>query len=624
MSLSLEGHEEGEDKTMPLKLGGAGLPSLAAGALMGMAMAVQPASAADFKFGDVSLSIDSIASVGMTLRASKQDCMYIAVVNGGCPDGIGQSANINTDDGNINFDQWDVVSAPVKIVTDFEARWENWGAFARVRAYYDHAIYHEAGQNSTAYGVRPLRDQLRGDDARNSARGIDLLDAFVFTSFDLGTVPTTLRAGKQVINWGESLALQGGMNQFNAVDVAAIRTPGAEIREALLPEESIYANFQLPAGLSLEAFYAFNWRKTELDAVGTFFSSADLFGPGGAYVNTVVPEQPNPEGLGTLYRAAGNLADDQGQYGAKIGYWAEWLNDGTELAAYFVNYHSKLPILEYSNGAPPAIDGALCAPAPSCGLPAQFYRDAYPEDIKYVGASFATTVLGSTLAGEALYSWNTPFQISSGETLGARWLQNGTGLPVTALPYDQTPGAFPQGYFREKVISGQLSTITILNPSENLVKAIDADLVTFITNWGFQHLPSISDARASVLSGGRGSEITHPNAIVQGALYNPNQPLVKADTFSHGYRLIAVADYNNVLNTPWTLSPTIQWGQDFKTAAGPIGPGFLKDRKTVTMGINARQGSWLASLSYTNSFGNKFQNFMQDRDFVSMSVSYAF
>lgn len=614
---------------MPLKLGGARLPVLAAGAVLGTAMALQPAGAAEFRFGDVSLSIDSIASVGVTVRASKQDCMYIATLNGGCPDGIGQSANINTDDGNINFDQWDVVSAPVKVVSDFEMRWENWGAFARVRAYYDHAIYQEAGRNSTAYGSRPLRDHLRGDDARNSARGIDLLDAFVFTNFDLGTMPTTLRAGKQVINWGESLALQGGMNQFNAIDVAAIRTPGAELREALLPEESIYVNFQLPAGLSLEAFYAFNWRKTELDAVGTFFSSLDFFGPGGAYVNTVVPEQPNPEGIGTLYRAASDLADDQGQYGVKLGYWADWLNDGTELAAYFVNYHSKLPILEYSNGAPPAIDGAICSPPPPappvpCGLPAQFYRDAYPEDIKYVGASFATTVLGSTLSGETLYSWNTPFQISSGEILGARWLENGTGLPVTALPYDPTLGAFPQGYFREKVITGQLSTITILNPSEKIVQSINADLITFITNWGFQHLPSISDARASVLSGGRGSEITHPNAIVQGALYNPNQPLVKADTFSHGYRLIAVADYNNVLNTPWTLSPTIQWGQDFKTSAGPIGPGFLKDRKTVTLGVNARQGSWLANLSYTNSFGNKFQNVMQDRDFISASLSYAF
>ena len=609
---------------MTIRKGGGHLPAWVAGAALAALTAASPAAAIDYNFGDVSLSIDSITSVGVTVRASGQDCMYVSVLNGGCPDGKGQSANINTDDGNINFEQWDVVSAPVKIVSDFEMRWENWGAFARLRAYYDHAIYEEAGQNDTRFGRRPLTDSLRGDDARNSARGIELLDAFVFANFDIGSIPSTVRVGKQVINWGESLALQGGMNQFNSIDVAAIRTPGAELREALLPEESVYVNLALPASLSLEAFYAFNWRETELDAAGTFFASNDLFGPGGRYVNTVAPEQPNPDGPGTIYRAEGDRADDQGQYGAKLGYWADWLNRGTELSAYFVNYHSKLPILEYSNGAPPAIDGAICAPAPSCGLGTQYYRDAYPEDIKYVGGSFATTVLGSTLAGEALYSWNTPFQISSGESLGARWLENGTGLPVAQLPYDQTPGAFPKGYFREDVISAQISTITILNPSENIVKAIDADLFTFITNWGFQHLPNISDARASVLSGGRGSEITHPNPIVQGALYNPAQPLVKADTFSHGYRLIAIADYNNAFDTPWTLSPTIQWGHDFGTAAGPIGPGFIEDRKTVTVGVSARQGVWKADLNYTNSFGNDFQNFTQDRDFISASLSYAF
>ncbi|MEP2829791.1 DUF1302 domain-containing protein [Parvibaculum sp.] len=609
---------------MRFRRGNYGVAALVGAATLGLAATAQPANATEYKFGDTTLSIDSIASVGVIVRASKQDCMYISVLNGGCADGKGQSANINTDDGNVNFEQWDVVSAPVKIVSDFELKWENWGAFMRLRAYYDHAIYEHAGQDGTAYGRRPLTDSLRKNDARNSARGIDLLDAFIYTNFDLGNLPTSLRVGKQVINWGESLALQGGMNQFNSIDVSAIRTPGAEIREALLPEESVYANILLPEGLSFEAYYAFNWRNTELDAVGTFFSSNDLFGPGGAYVNTVVPEQPNPDGAGTLHRVASDEPDDQGQYGAKIGYWADWLNRGTEVAAYFVNYHSKLPILEYSNGAPPAIDGAVCAPAPSCGLPAQQYRAAYPEDIKYVGASFATTVLGSTLAGETLYSWNTPFQISSGEILGAHWVENGTGLPVSVVPYDKTPGAFPNGYFREDVITGQLSTITVLNPSEPVARAIDADLITVLTNWGFQYLPNISDARASVLHGGRGSEITHPNPIVQGALYNPLQPVVKADTFSHGYRLIAIADYNNVLGTPWTLSPSIQWGQDFGTAAGPIGPGFMEDRKTITLGVGARQGQWKANVSYTNSFGNEFQNFTQDRDFISASLSYAF
>lgn len=614
---------------MPLKLGGARLPALAAGALLGTAFAAIPAAAADFRFGDVRLSIDSIASVGVTMRASKQECMYIAVLNGGCRDGNNNSANINTDDGNINFDQWDVVSAPVKVVSDVEARWENWGAFARVRAYYDHAIYHEAGQKSTIYGRRPLRDHLRGDDARNSARGIDLLDAFVFTNFDIGNVPTTLRVGKQVINWGESLAIQGGINQFTSIDVSAIRTPGAELKEALLPEESVYINLALPANLAFEAFYAFNWRKTELDAVGTFFASNDLFGPGGAYVNTGVAEQPNPDGDGTIYRAEGDLPRDQGQYGVKLGYWADWLNDGTELAAYFVNYHSKLPILEYSNGVPIAVQRTLCDPVLGCGLPDQFYRDAYPENIKYVGASFATTVAGTAVSGEALYSWNMPLQISSGETLGARWVDNATGggAGASVLPYDPTIGAFPAGYFREDVITSQISTLTVLNPSSPVTQFFRADSTTLIANWGFQYLPSISDERLSVTSGGRGSEITHPNFPIQVALYqNPNQPLVHADTFSHGYRLIGVTSYNNAFNTPWTISPTIQWQHDVKgSSAGPIGPGFIDERMTVTLGVTADlSGVWRANVSYTNSFGNKFQNFMQDRDFISASLSYAF
>lgn len=596
-------------------------------------MFAAPASAVEYNFGEMTLSIDSIASAGATIRASNQECMYVAVLNGGCADGKGQSANINTDDGNINFEQWDIVSAPVKIVSDFEFRWQNWGAFTRFRAYYDYAIYEYAGQRDTRFGRRPLTDELRGDDARMSARRFDVLDAFVFTNFEIGNSPTTVRAGKQVINWGESLAIPGGINQFITLDVSALRTPGAELREALLPEESVYVNTVLPGDINFEAFYAFNWRQTKLDPVGTFFSSNDLFGysASGGYVNTVVPEQPNPNGAGTIFRAPDNEADKQGQYGLKLGHYATWLNSGTDLALYFVNYHSKLPFLEYSNGAPVALDFALCSPPPpaapvSCGLPAQYYRAVYPENIEYVGTSFATDIAGTAVAGEVLYSWNTPFQISSGEILGAHWVENASGAPVSAVPYDQTPGSFPQGYFREDVITGQLSTITILNPSTVVSAFLNSDLVTFISNVGFQYLPNISDARKSVLSGGRGSEITHPNAAVQGALYKPAQPLVHADTFSYGYRFIAVSDYNNAFGTPWTLSPTIQWQHGLGgTSAGPIGPGFMEDRKTVTVGVNASlRSDWQAKLSYTNSFGNKFQNYMQDRDFISMSVSYAF
>ncbi|MCF8469321.1 MAG: DUF1302 domain-containing protein [Parvibaculum sp.] len=604
---------------------GYGLSMLVAGGMFGMFAA--PASAVEYNFGEVTLSIDSIASAGITMRASEQNCKYVSQPSGGCPNGNGQSFDHNLDDGNINFEQWDIVSAPVKIVSDFEFRWKNWGAFTRFRAYYDHAIYEYAGQHNTPYGRRPLTDVLRGDDARNSARGFDVLDAFVFTNFDIGSNPTTLRVGKQVINWGESLAIQGGINQFNSIDAAAIRTPGAELREALLPEESVYVNTALPGDISFEAFYAFNWRKTELDAAGTFFAGSDIFGPGGAYINMALPEQPNPNNAATIFRAPDNEADKQGQYGLKLGHYATWLNDGTDLALYFVNYHSKVPFLEYSNGMSPAIDANFVLSgycAITCGLPRQYYRAVYPENIEYIGSSFATTIAGSTVAGEALYSWNTPFQISSSEILGAHWIENATPLSVSVLPYDGTPGSFPQGYFREDVITGQLSTITILNPSSTVPTFLHSDLLTFITNVGFQYLPNISDARKSVLSGGNGSQNSHPNATVA-TLYAPGQPLIHADPFSYGYRLIAITDYNNAFGTPWTLSPTIQWQHGLGTSAGNIGPGFMENRKTVTVGINANlQNKWQAKLSYTNSFGNTYQNYTQDRDFISMSVSYAF
>lgn len=605
------------------------LSALATGAALGLAMTAAPASAVDFQFGESNLAIDSIASIGMGVRASGQDCMYISVQNGGCPDGIGQSANVNTDDGNINFDQWDMTSASVKIVSDIEFTYKNFGAFTRVKAFYDYVITERAGREGGGdYALRPISDSLRGDDAENAGRSIDLLDAFVYGNFDIGNVPTTLRVGKQVINWGESLVIQGGINQFNAIDVAAIRTPGAELKEALLPEESVYASFLLPLDMSLEAFYAFNWRKTELDSVGTFFSGADIFGPGGAYVMVGNDGPGFPET--TIGIVEGDEPDDQGQWGVKLGHYAGWLNQGTELGLYYVNYHSKLPYLEYSNGMPLGVQANFGLPLGT--LPEQNYRAAYPEDIEYIGGSFATTIAGTAVSGELLYSWNMPLQISSGELLGAHWFTNFAGAPVAVLPYDQTPGAFPKGYFRDEVINGQISTITTFNPSDNIPRLVDADSAALIFNVGFQHIPGLSEEEESVLSGGRGSEISHPNRAIMhnnagpvGPVFNPAQPLVKADTTSWGYRTILNFTYNNAFNTPWSITPGIQWAQDFGTSAGTIGPGFLDNKKTISVGVTADlQSVWKAQVQYTNSFGNSFQNYTQDRDFITASVSYAF
>ncbi|HUD51656.1 DUF1302 domain-containing protein [Parvibaculum sp.] len=572
-----------------------------------------PASAEDFRFGEMSVSVDTTLSLGVGIRTHGQDCSKVSTANGGCANSVGTSPNINTDDGEINFDQWDPYAMTAKVVTDIEAKYQNYGAFARVKAFYDYIGDQRAGEETTRFGRRPIDDAVRGDDASNAAgRDLTLLDAFVYGNFNVADMPLNLRAGKQVVNWGESLAIAGGVNQFLSVDLSALRTPGSEIKEALLPQEMLYASLGLPADMSLEAWVGLRWRKTQLDPVGTFFSQADIAGPGGAYLNLTAD---GPGAAGQLPIAEGEEPSNFGQYGVKLGYYADWLNQGTELGLYYVHYHSNLPFVDYSNDLPGA----------------QSYRFEYPDGIKLFGASFATTLdwllNGTAFSGEVVYQPDLPFSLSSGETLLARWIDNGIlgpGNTATTIPYDTTPGGFGGGYLKSDSISGQLATISTLSTSEGVTRALDADLIILIANWGFQYLPSISQTELNALAVSR-SETQVPNPIYRGLLTSAGQPLFHPDTFSHGYRLIANVQYNNALGTPWTVTPGIQFGQDFHSSAGPIGPGFLDNRKTLSLGVRGNyQKTWSAGVQWTLTRGNATQNLMDDRDFLTFDVSYAF
>ena len=53
------------------------------------------------------------------------------------------------------------------------------------------------------------------------------------------------------------------------------------MKEALVPVETLAMSLGLTDNLSMDAFYQFNYRRTEIDPVGTFFSETDLFAEGG-------------------------------------------------------------------------------------------------------------------------------------------------------------------------------------------------------------------------------------------------------------------------------------------------------------------------------------------------------
>jgi len=184
--------------------------------------------------------------------------------------GYNYDGAINTDDGRLNFDKGDAVSAPLKLVSDVEFDIGPVSAFFRVKAFHDAVLmdsdFNRGGELSDA-----------GEDLVGGS--IDLLDAFVSYDFDLANMPVTVRAGKQVINWGEATFIPGGNSAFNPIDVPAIRRPGAEIKEALLPVEALYGSVALTDSLSVEAYYG-GWERYRLDVGGTFFAGSDTAEPG--------------------------------------------------------------------------------------------------------------------------------------------------------------------------------------------------------------------------------------------------------------------------------------------------------------------------------------------------------
>ncbi len=284
--------------------------------MIAMVGAFTAAQAYETKFGDVSITFDTTVSMGASMLTQERETAFLPEANGGPVDprqngtvtgnvttlsvgslaalyganpnpllcapacltpvggniytnnGFNYDGSANADDGRLNFDKGDLIGANVKASHDLIVSWQNYKVFARAVGFYDVIMNDKnAGDHSE------LTDAALGDVGRN----YDLLDLFVSADYTLGgDIGVNLRAGKQVINWGESTFIQNGLNAFNPIDVAAIRKPGSEIKEALVPVNSIFASVSLPINISLSGWYALDWEPFEIDPSGTPFSTADI------------------------------------------------------------------------------------------------------------------------------------------------------------------------------------------------------------------------------------------------------------------------------------------------------------------------------------------------------------
>lgn len=297
-------------------------------------------------------------------------------------------ASVNLDDGNLNYNKWDITQAPLKISNDLKIEWGNFGIFARGIGIYDYINYdfeeyhpnRVTPENAAVTGVRddPQTSnryfaQVHGPGgvvyndrdkrtAKQAALRYDILDLNFFGEVDLPGLNNVLfRFGKQTVNWGQStVAVVNSVNQAQPVNANSLFRLGFGLLEELfVPVGMFRLSTQTLGGIDIEAYYQYEWEPIEIPTPGTFMSFIDV-GTDNLVdnINVTFSGHEDPDNASTFLDnpltlitpttptaelLPANEARDSGQYGVALKKYFYDLNNGTEFGLYFMNYHSKLP-----------------------------------------------------------------------------------------------------------------------------------------------------------------------------------------------------------------------------------------------------------------------------------------
>lgn len=610
-------------------------------------LCIGQAKALDLSSGEVEASFDTTISYGVMFRVEKQDQEL--------------TSQVNDNDGDLNYKRG-IVSNAAKFTSDFDLGYRNFGLFLRATGFFDY----ENEQGDRAY--RPLSDAAKDRVGNDLA----LLDAYVTGDFDLDATAVNVRLGQHVLNWGESTFIPNGISVINPVDVTKVRVPGAELREALVPVPMASVAVELPNNLSFEGFYQIQWEKTEIDPVGTYFSTTDYVGLGASkvYINhpdlvAALAGNPfNPMALGDdpelldVVRGPERHPDDEGQGGVALRYLAEGLNN-TEFGLYFINYHSRLPSLRAHSGTMQGASAGLQAMgakaaelatalmmagtpqaeaaqlAQNLALPygvdayadTGYYFIEYPRNIRLFGLSF-NTLLGASgwaLQGEYSFRNNVPLQIAE-----LTVLEKGLAPFFACI----NPG----------VLANLIAAGLITNPANASAECValgapgtagyDVDIPGYLLLDVSQVQATATrlfgpafgaDALAFVVEAAM-LHVHDMPAVGETPLESPAEGTPEdggaSDATSFGYRMAIRLDYGSAIGAA-NLYPYVQFQHDFSgNSPAPIGP-FVEGRTAWTVGLRVDYLSrWEGRVSYTAFDGSRSE--MRDRDFVTATIKYSF
>lgn len=313
----------------------------------------------------------------------------------------------------------DVVMNRVDILSEVDFVYKGrHGARLSANGWYDHAY------RGGVKGDRALDASGMGEGAGRDGDGYsgytkrwnhgpsgEILDAFVFTGFDVGSVPVDFKIGQHNIYWGESLFsfVNGVAYQQGPVDLRkAMSTPGTEAKELFRPLPQISMSAQLQQDLTVSAQYFWDWEPIMVPDGGTYFGIADGVSLSGG--GTV---------LGLPFTYNNEPDKKRGDWGISARWSPQWL-DGT-LGFYYREYTSKFPQLAMT-GMAEVMPGVF---APT-GFGLDFGSD---KREKLYGISLSKQALGIAFGADLSYRQDAVLQATPFQGLAPKGGDAGDWLP---------------------------------------------------------------------------------------------------------------------------------------------------------------------------------------------------
>jgi hypothetical protein len=547
-------------------------------------------SAFAFTFGDGNIkgSLDSTVGIGTGIRASAPGCDTIVGTNfgaptqptgSGAPTGCLDGASGYNDQGNLNYKKGDAFTTYIKGTHELLLELPDAYKFmARVNWLRDLTATHTSGYLSGLNTSGSALPDAAKDDLNFKTR---LLDLWVSKEFDLNGNRARLRAGNQVISWGESTFISGGINQTNAVDIMRLSQPGTQLKEALLPAPIVSLASGLGHGFNAEVYSQLRWNENYLPPVGSYWSLANA-GKG-------TPATPAPK--------------DSGQYGMALRYQSTEAQ--ANFGVYYMRYHDKSASLYAANPDP-------VAPA---------FATQFLEDRTLYGVS-ANFPLGNWAIGTEL-----SYRPKDAVTLNTNGANNIDG---------QLCLFGGKCYVDEKKYQFHVTSTLMLTPGDHgpLLKLLGADSGILIAEAAAVHYPNLKSSYQGVpvAAGQWGWGALTANdpflvAISTGALPPPDLPSV-GDKTSWGIALDFNWTYDGTLLPGWQVTPEVFYARGIKGRTPNLQGTFMEGASSVNYVLTLTQNppNWSVAFNYAKFYGgsNLFDQPYRNRDFYGMSISRNF